>query len=196
MKTNKNMNNGHTKINLKAKLRKNIRGVAVLIIISIIISFVGYYVFYKKIHANKVNDKISKIQIEEEQEKLEKELKMQNKIDVNTVINQIKKKAKNNQTDKKDKEEFKIIYVYEKETEKLPNIQIKNTDIMINNLSLQLLGNKISNFDTKIYIYTNEYKLSQNVYQTLKYAGYTNVWIITGFEYIEKENINEVIRTK
>lgn len=196
MKTNKNMNNGHTKINLKAKLRKNIRGVAVLIIISIIISFVGYYMFYKKIHANKVNDKISKIQIEEEQEKLEKELKMQNKIDVNTLISQIKKKAKNNQTDKKDKEEFKIIYVYEKETEKLPNIQIKNTDIMINNLSLQLLGNKIPDFNTKIYIYTNEYKLSQNVYQTLKYAGYTNIWIITGFEYIEKENINEVIRTK
>ena len=191
MKTNKNMNNGHTKINLKAKLRKNIRGVAVLIIISIIISFVGYYVFYKKIHANKVNDKISKIQIEEEQEKLEKELALQKNININNVLSEIKAKAK-----EKNKEEFKIIYVYEKETEKLPNIQIKNTDIMINNLSLQLLGNKIPDFNTKIYIYTNEYKLSQNVYQTLKYAGYTNIWIITGFEYIEKENINEVLRTK
>ena len=46
MKKNENMNNGHTKINLKAKLRKNIRGVAVLIIISIIISFVRYYTVF------------------------------------------------------------------------------------------------------------------------------------------------------
>lgn len=189
MNKNENILN-NSKVNIKEKFKNNIKIICILIIVSIILSLIGYYVFYKKIHANKINDKISKIQIEEEQEKLEKELSLQKNININNVLSEIKEKAKEKE---KNKEEFKIIYVYEKETEKLPNKQIKETDVMINNLSLQLLGNKIPDFNTKIYIYTNEYKLSQNVYQTLKYAGYTNIWIINGFENIEKRNMDEII---